>query len=246
MVVYPTDRVLGSGRAGRRTLETSFAPSSTAVVGGVRNLGGNIEVTGQPVVWAPTISARRGAVRRGAGRHRGGNILVASEVASLESPAPREEPSVLAFWFDPSGRASIAEGLAVAWIAVLVYEGSIDRSTQAAMECLHSDANRGGRSFPPTASLRLQARDEALRARLCSVATSSRVLGRYIRSCGSPTGVTRFVGHTLDTRRKGMRGRQCWFTPFAVSPRTQNREDRKRSRREYPTNMGARFAGRAL
>lgn len=34
--------------------------------------------------------------------------------------------------------------------------------------------------------------------------------------------------------------------PIKASPWTQDREDRKRSRREYPTNTGARFAGRAL
>jgi hypothetical protein len=34
--------------------------------------------------------------------------------------------------------------------------------------------------------------------------------------------------------------------PIKVSPRIQDRVDRKRSRREYSTNTGARFAGRAL
>jgi hypothetical protein len=62
--------------------------------------------------------------------------------------------------------------------AVFVYEGSVDRSTQAVVECLHSDAKRAGRSFPRAASLCSQARDEALRIRLCSVATSGGVFGR--------------------------------------------------------------------
>lgn len=35
--------------------------------------------------------------------------------------------------------------------AVLVYGGSVGRSTQAAAECLHFDAKRGGQSSPRAA-----------------------------------------------------------------------------------------------
>jgi len=64
--------------------------------------------------------------------------------------------------------------------------------------------------------------------------------------CGSSAELVHAVGHTLNARRKDMRGRQWWFTPSSASSRIQDRVDRKRSRREYPTNTGARFAGRAL
>jgi hypothetical protein len=63
---------------------------------------------------------------------------------------------------------------------------------------------------------------------------------------GSSAELVRFVGHTLNARRKGMRGRQWWLTPSSASPRIQHRADRKRSRREHSTDMGARFVGRAL
>lgn len=63
---------------------------------------------------------------------------------------------------------------------------------------------------------------------------------------GSSTELVRIVGHTLNARRKGMRGRQWWLTPFSASPRIQDRADRKRSRREHSTTTGARFVGRAL
>lgn len=57
-----------------------------------------------------------------------------------------------------------------------------------------------------------------------------------------------------DTRRwsnsvreaKGIERATAVVHPIKVSQRTQDRVDRKRSRREYPTNTGARFAGRAL
>lgn len=62
--------------------------------------------------------------------------------------------------------------------AVLVFEGSADRSTQAVVECLRSNSKRAGRSFPRAAGSRSQARDEALRIRLCTVATSGGVSGR--------------------------------------------------------------------
>ena len=57
-----------------------------------------------------------------------------------------------------------------------------------------------------------------------------------------------------DTRRwsysvhgaKGHERATAVVQPIKVSPWTQHRVDRKRSRREYPTNTGARFTGRAL
>lgn len=147
------------------------------MVSGVRDLGGNIEVTGQPVMRASTISAKVEAMRRGARRHRCGNTSMTSKVVGLEASAPCEEPPVLANRFDSSGRASVVEVLA-AVVAVFVYEGSADRSTQTVVECLHSNSRRAGRSFPRAASFRSQARDEALRIRLCSVATPSGVFGR--------------------------------------------------------------------
>jgi hypothetical protein len=67
--------------------------------------------------------------------------------------------------------------------AVLACGDSVDRPTRATVERLRSMVKRDGQSFPRAASLCLQARDQALRGRPRSMATSGGVLGRYVRSC---------------------------------------------------------------
>ena len=85
-----------------------FAPSSTVWVGGVRDLGGNIGVIGQPVTRASTISAKVEATRHGARGRRCGNTPMASKAVGLEASARREEPADSQF-------GSIRVGEQVSW-----------------------------------------------------------------------------------------------------------------------------------
>jgi hypothetical protein len=78
------------------------------------------------------------------------------------------------------------------------------------------------------------------------VATSVRFPGDPFVPAGVPavSGARRWSNSVREV--KGHERAAAVVHPIKVSPRTQDRVDRKRSRREYPTNTGARFAGRAL
>jgi hypothetical protein len=78
------------------------------------------------------------------------------------------------------------------------------------------------------------------------VATSARSPGRAFVPAGVPAEAgTRRRSYSVR-EVKGHERAAAMVQPIKVSPRTQDRVDRKRSRREYPTHTGARFAGRAL
>jgi hypothetical protein len=78
------------------------------------------------------------------------------------------------------------------------------------------------------------------------VATSVRFPGDPFVPAGVPavSGTRRWSNSVREV--KGHERAAAVVHPIKVSPRTQDRVDRKRSWREHPTNTGARFAGRAL
>jgi hypothetical protein len=70
--------------------------------------------------------------------------------------------------------------------------------------------------------------------------------GGSVRSCRGSAGTGTHRWSNSEREVKGHERAAAVVHPIKASPRAQDREDRKRSRREHLTNTGARFAGRAL
>jgi hypothetical protein len=95
------------------------------------------------------------------------------------------------------------------------------------------------------AGLRARERDVE-RVRSEPMATSARLLrDPFVPAVFSAVNGTRRWSHSVR-EAKGHERAAAVVHPIKASSRTQDRVDRKRSRREYPTNTGARFASRAL
>jgi hypothetical protein len=188
-------------------LGTGFAPSSTAVVGGVRNLDGNIEVTGQPVVRASAISAKR--------RQRVA-ALDDTSVATLwrnrESWVWRRQRHAKNHWCSRHSSVEVG-GLALWRSSQLVDASSFSRAASRQVDTGGDGVLALRRQTrQPVVSTRAQSSFASSRS---SVESSAPLDGNIRWQCSGevfvpadPTGVTRFVGHTLNARREGMRGRQ--------------------------------------